>query len=85
MQFLYIFILYIYIFIQFTYNLFHIQLLNENLNTGILMLLRDCYCFNYDIKKASINNGIYRLQDCYCFNYDIKKASLNNGIYRYKV
>ena len=33
------------------------KVLNENLNTGILMLLQDCYCYNYDTKKASGSKG----------------------------
>ena len=33
---------------------------NKNLNTGVITCIQDYCCYNYDIKKASWNNGINR-------------------------
>ena len=41
-------------------HIYNSKLLNENIHTGIITYIQDCYCYKYDIKKASRNNGINR-------------------------
>ena len=40
--------------------MYNTKALNENLHVGVIMYIQDCYCYNYDTKKASGKNGINR-------------------------
>ena len=39
------------------YYLYNSKVLNENLHMGIIAYIKDCYCYSYNIKKASGTNG----------------------------